>query len=532
MTFISSSLSHHDLPIVDLRIERGRSLILAGASGAGKTQFILSVLESPERYLERVPTRVVWCSKTLKQQPDIVERLEKRYGALAVETYDHFPEDVDAERGSFWIVDDLAVDVQKSQRFTEFFSATCHHRDCNLAYLTQFLFQKGGQNRAQSINAHYMVLFRNPRDKLSIQSLFRQAFPGKSSSSMAIFTEATREPYSSLMIDFRQNTPDHARFIGHFTSIEPSTTGYPVYYVPSSGTEFGKGASIKTQGFKQYYTLPELEVKQLLEFIEAEKNKLTINREQAEDVGDSGGSSRYLFWNLPGFKHGMLRSNDGSRSGSIDANVEDFTLYPKNVRGKIRHLAAILPAKWTNKLELLYNGAPLPGSNKIDLLKYFTEVKHSNFTTKHPPIGAPEMYEIIRKNNIPNSLLGHALLNDKGVKRKLTNTVTSGEVLHGKRSKKMINKSDVKAGTNSSPAQGYRQLLKSKAGKSDFGVLVKHLPNTYINQERKFAKELLLSNGKRLGDTWMGQQLTKFVEKRLAQKNMPTVLQYLVRRKT
>ena len=45
--------------------------------------------------------------------------------------------------------------------------------------IVQNLFHQGKGNRSISLNSHYLVLFKNPRDKLQILTLAKQMYPGQ-----------------------------------------------------------------------------------------------------------------------------------------------------------------------------------------------------------------------------------------------------------------------------------------------------------------------------------------------------------------
>ena len=61
-----------------------------------------------------------------------------------------------------------------------------------------------------------MFLFKNPRDKQFIDSLARQALPGKVKQVREVYEMVTREPYSFLMLDMRQETDERCRLIEKF----------------------------------------------------------------------------------------------------------------------------------------------------------------------------------------------------------------------------------------------------------------------------------------------------------------------------
>ena len=62
-----------------------------------------------------------------------------------------------------------------------------------------------------SLNSHYLILFKNPRDSLQITTLARQMYPGQSQFLLEAFQDATREPHGYLVIDLKPATNDDER---------------------------------------------------------------------------------------------------------------------------------------------------------------------------------------------------------------------------------------------------------------------------------------------------------------------------------
>jgi len=60
------------------------------------------------------------------------------------------------------VVDDHMSDV--NQVVADIFKKISHHRNISILYLTQNLFDKNKYARNISLNAHYLVLFKNCRD--------------------------------------------------------------------------------------------------------------------------------------------------------------------------------------------------------------------------------------------------------------------------------------------------------------------------------------------------------------------------------
>jgi len=78
-----------------------------------------------------------------------------------------------------------------------------------------------------SLNAHYMVLFKNPRDASQFAYLARQMYPGFSKFAIEAYKDATREPYSYLLVDLRTEQDEDLRLR---TNIFPGESQH--VYVP------------------------------------------------------------------------------------------------------------------------------------------------------------------------------------------------------------------------------------------------------------------------------------------------------------
>ena len=62
-----------------------------------------------------------------------------------------------------------------------------------------------------SLNAHYLVIFKNPRDANQLATLARQMYPGSSKFLIESFGDATRKPYGYLLIDLKPDIEDRLR---------------------------------------------------------------------------------------------------------------------------------------------------------------------------------------------------------------------------------------------------------------------------------------------------------------------------------
>ena len=92
----------------------------------------------------------------------------------------------------------------------------------NLIYIVQKLFHQGKGSRSISKNSHYLVLFKNPRDKLQILTLAKQMYPGQTDFFLNQYEEAVKRPFGYLLIDLKTTTQDNCRL---HTNVLPSEEG-------------------------------------------------------------------------------------------------------------------------------------------------------------------------------------------------------------------------------------------------------------------------------------------------------------------
>ena len=75
----------------------------------------------------------------------------------------------------------------------------------------QNLFHQGKGSRSISLNSHYLVLFKNPRDKLQILTLAKQMYPGQTDFFINQYEEVVRRPFGYLLVDLKTTTQDNCR---------------------------------------------------------------------------------------------------------------------------------------------------------------------------------------------------------------------------------------------------------------------------------------------------------------------------------
>jgi hypothetical protein len=104
---------------------------------------------------------------------------------------------------SFWTISW----TKRTKGVASLFTKKSHHRNISVMYIVQNLFHRGKYHRTISLNAHYMVLFKNPRDVSQIMALAHQMYPRRTQFFLEAFARATARSHGYMVIDMKQNTP-------------------------------------------------------------------------------------------------------------------------------------------------------------------------------------------------------------------------------------------------------------------------------------------------------------------------------------
>jgi len=124
------------------------------------------------------------------------------------------------------IIDDLMRESSSSEVIVDLFTKGSHHKNLSVILISQNLFHQGRGQRDISLNANYIVVFKNPRDRAQIRHLARQVYPDDPKFLEEAYYDATSRPHGYLLLDLKQSTPDKYRFR---TCIFPDDTMHYVY---------------------------------------------------------------------------------------------------------------------------------------------------------------------------------------------------------------------------------------------------------------------------------------------------------------
>jgi hypothetical protein len=119
------------------------------------------------------------------------------------------PERFDGRLHTFLVLDDLMAEADES--VANIFTKISHHRNVSVFFLTQNLFHKSKHMRTMSLNSHYLILFKNPRDVTQFATLARQMYSTNWRLALDAFNDATSEAHSYLLLDLKTETENAYR---------------------------------------------------------------------------------------------------------------------------------------------------------------------------------------------------------------------------------------------------------------------------------------------------------------------------------
>ena len=185
-----------------LRFQSPCSVALYGMSQSGKTTWVKRLLEHCQDMFTENITKILYCYTILQPKLEEMETsVEGFYMKRGLPNESDIEELTADGSHTILVLDDLMSEVCNSTQAEQLFTTHCHHRNMNLIFLSQNMYYSGKKAKTISLNLHYLVLFKNPRDRLQVSNLARQLYPGKVKNFQEVYDDALYKPYSYILID-------------------------------------------------------------------------------------------------------------------------------------------------------------------------------------------------------------------------------------------------------------------------------------------------------------------------------------------
>jgi hypothetical protein len=130
---------------------------------------------------------IVWCYSEKSAVPTHELGTKIHY-------HEGIPTEIGKATGGLIIIDDLLNEAY-SRQVCDLFTNGSHHRNLSVILITQNLFHQGKHCRDISLNANYLVLFKNYGDKKQFLYLARQVYPEHPESLYNAYLDATQQPH-------------------------------------------------------------------------------------------------------------------------------------------------------------------------------------------------------------------------------------------------------------------------------------------------------------------------------------------------
>jgi len=205
---------------MDLRLKHPCTAMICGPTQSGKSTFVVKLIEGEN--FNTVFNSIIWCYSISYPALNVSNFTKLMYNK-GIPSFEQINQ---VAAPALLILDDQMRNCDST--ILDMFTKNSHHLGISVIFLTQNLYFKGKYNRDISLNSHYLILFKNPRDYTQAQHLSRQVCKHTSKHFMEAYVDATRRPHGYLLVDLQQSTPEDCRFRTNiFGEMYP---GYPIIY--------------------------------------------------------------------------------------------------------------------------------------------------------------------------------------------------------------------------------------------------------------------------------------------------------------
>ncbi|KAK3716556.1 hypothetical protein QZH41_006390 [Actinostola sp. cb2023] len=227
-------------------------------TGSGKTVWVQNLLQHASRVIQPPPQRIVWSYS--QWQPAYEQMQQTLPGIEFVKGIPHHLDEdwyFDPKVNNLIVIDDQMAETSNDKRIMNSFTKGSHHRNLSVIFLCQNVYFQGKIMRTLSLNAAYLVLFKNPRDKLQIITLGKQMYPGKTDQFLHKYEAAVQRPYGYLFVDLKPNTPEECRLRTNVLPNDPPQTGGQLDAMKTIGNFFQRQGYLQSPLLKAMQDLEE-----------------------------------------------------------------------------------------------------------------------------------------------------------------------------------------------------------------------------------------------------------------------------------
>ena len=200
--------------IYDFRLQNDSSMLIVGPSKCGKSTFVLDLIRHKDKLFQH-PIRNIWWFYGLDTPfHEQLEGVILKKGNISHDDFDSIGE------FDLVILDDLQQELKQDQDTTNLFLKGVHHKKFFAIQINQYIYGDKDQ-RMRNANAHYFVLFQNPRNRQVAEFLTKMVPKGQGAVLHKVLNDIPSK-YGYLFVDFTPECEDSHRLRTHIFH-EPMT---------------------------------------------------------------------------------------------------------------------------------------------------------------------------------------------------------------------------------------------------------------------------------------------------------------------
>jgi len=176
---------------------------VSGPTGCGKTNFVLRLVDNVDTMIDPTTDKIVYYFVEYRPLFDDYDaRVDFRHG---------LPKAGEIEKlgNALVVLDDMMAEV--NEKVPNVFTRGSHHRNISIVFMVQNVSNKNKHMRTISLNAQYILFFKNPRENRKFAHLAKQLYPHNSRYAQDAYTDATTQPYGYLLLDLRSKQDEELR---------------------------------------------------------------------------------------------------------------------------------------------------------------------------------------------------------------------------------------------------------------------------------------------------------------------------------